>query len=323
MSAQKRGGGAHSKTGTLNPLLAPLLIHRTRGPHVPAFLPRGNFSSVFEILRYLRWGVRIYCCYTPAHEVLFREVFLPSVPSGFDVRSTALSIGGPGDYLSAEFLECIRKKIDLVLGSIEENRGDVILWSDVDIRFFQLVPEDLERAVESSGKKILFQRESPRMDDVNTGFFVCRCVTPVLDFFQAVRTELDHFPAENEQMVVNRLLQNEECKMENAEWGRRKGGAKEIEKGNRGGGNPSITWGYLPQSFYARTHGWPPPLHPAIYHANYTKGADAIGQKLAQFREIESLVQGGIWFWLWSVAMRIPKKIFRLLMAKLSSHRYA
>jgi hypothetical protein len=76
--------------------------------------------------------------------------------------------------------------------------------------------------------------------------------------------------------------------------------------------NSQISWGYLPRSFYARTHGWPPPRHLAIYHANYTKGRDGVGQKLAQFREIDWVVRSGWFAWLLSVLRRIPGRIFPL-----------
>jgi hypothetical protein len=85
--------------------------------------------------------VLLFCCHTPAHEVLYRQVFLPSAPKGFEVCSTALGIGGPGDYLSDEFLRCIRVKLDLVIRSVEENLGDAIVWCDVDIPGGRYVPE--------------------------------------------------------------------------------------------------------------------------------------------------------------------------------------
>jgi hypothetical protein len=142
-------------------------------------------------------------------------VFLPSVPEGFEVRSTVLGIDGPGDYLSDEFLRCIRAKLDLVVRSVEENLGDIIVWCDVNIRFFDLSPSALAAELESSASDVLFQRESPRMDDVNTGFFVCRCTPAALDFFTTVRSELESHPNENEQIVVNRLLFKEKWEMWN------------------------------------------------------------------------------------------------------------
>ena len=194
-----------------------------------------------------------------------------------------LEIQGPGDYLSEEFLLCIRKKIELVIASIAENTGKIIVWSDVDIRFFDLSPDGLVGTLGESD--IAFQRESRRSHDVNTGFFVCRCTERIRQFFERVRSELEHRAGENEQMVVNRLLETMSF--------------------------PWPRWGCLPASYYARTHGWPPPVLLTIYHANYTKGPDAIGQKLAQFREVAVITRGGLHAWLWSVLRRIPGKFFR------------
>jgi len=242
--------------------------------------------------------MRIFCCFTPAHEVLFRTVFLPSVPEGFELRATEIPLAGPGDFLSPEFLVCIRKKIDLVVRSIGENPGKLIVWSDVDIQFFKLVPQDLEVAIEASGKDILFQRESPRMTDVNTGFFVCRCGPTVMEFFSKVHEQLGRHPGDNEQMVVNRLLEGREGAIESGEP-RTQSPEREAK----------ITWGYLPKSFYARTHGWPPPRQLAIYHANYTKGNDGIGQKLSQFQEMEGIHRGGMVAWIWSIVRRLPSRL--------------
>jgi len=243
--------------------------------------------------------VLLYCCYTPAHAGLYREIFLPSVPDGFEVRATEIPIEGPGDYLSREFLDCIRKKIDLVVRSIEENADDVIVWSDVDIRFFRLTDDGLRRELTSSGKEILFQRESPRMPDVNTGFFVCRCSPTLRKFFSTVREQLRNRADENEQMAVNRLLIGR---------GYVKAAGKEPSTRNPAH-ETALDWGYLPATFYARTHGWPPPKNPAIYHANYTKGADGIGQKFSQFKEIDVINRLGPPARLWSILRRIPRKI--------------
>ncbi|MFZ4773881.1 MAG: putative nucleotide-diphospho-sugar transferase [Terrimicrobiaceae bacterium] len=242
----------------------------------------------FPICSYLL-TVLLYCCYTPAHEILYQEVFLPSVPAGFEVRASVIGIEGRGDYLSDEFLQCIRAKLDLVVTSIEENLGQEIVWSDVDIRFFDVTPDGLGVQLLSADCDILFQRESPRMLDVNTGFFVCHCTQPVLDFFRTIRTELDLYPEENEQMVVNRLI------LPLASHSQR---LRHV-----------VQWGYLPAGFYARTHGWPPPRHLALYHANYTKGRDAIRQKRAQFSEIACVRHWGLPAWLWSVIRRIPGRI--------------
>ena len=75
--------------------------------------------------------MKIHACYTPAHEVLWRDYFVPSIPAGCAVQGDVLDIEGQGDFLSREFLQCIRQKISLVLKSLDEEK--VVVWSDVDI----------------------------------------------------------------------------------------------------------------------------------------------------------------------------------------------
>jgi hypothetical protein len=106
--------------------------------------------------------MKICCCYTPAHEVLFRGYFLPSLPAGLVHESHRLEIPGGGDFLSPEFLQCIRRKITLIRESLIANSGSVILWSDVDIVFQKdmsgvilaaVVTRITPRAAMPSGKK--------------------------------------------------------------------------------------------------------------------------------------------------------------------------
>lgn len=210
------------------------------------------------------------------------------------MRPSVLGIEGPGDYLSDEFLRCIRAKLDLVVQSIAENPGKVIVWSDVDIQLVELTPTALNALLAASGSDLLFQRESPRMAEVNTGFIVCRCTPATLGLFERVRDELELHREENEQMVVNRLLLCRKRGLQNKE--------SEVRQ-------PAPIWDYLPSSFYARTHGWPPPRRISIYHANYTKGPDAIGQKMAQFSEVDKIRKGGFPAWCWSVIKRLPGKL--------------
>lgn len=228
--------------------------------------------------------MRVYCCYTRAHEVLFRDWFRPSVPPGFTIFPHVIKeISGPGDFLSPEFLECIRLKIQLILQSLETSRDEPMIWSDVDILFGAITPNDLHSLLANSGKLLLFQQERPGMTNVNTGFFVCQPAPTILEFFKNVAERLRAKPEENEQMAANALLASA----------------------------PHSQIGCLPASFYARTHGWPPPRNFSIYHANFTKGPDAIGQKIRQFREVRLLQKYGVPARIWSCLRRIPGKLIR------------
>ena len=126
------------------------------------------------------------------------------------------------------------------------------------------------------------------MPDVNTGFFVCRCNHAVRNFFDRVGQRLEEDETINEQAAVNQLLTH-------------------LPE------NQLLKWARLPATYYARTHGWPPPRDLSLYHANYTKGSDGVEQKLAQFRELETLLNGGLCERMWSIMRRIPTKLASLV----------
>lgn len=233
--------------------------------------------------------MKFFCCYTQGHEALFLDYFKPSLPEGIELRATLLPVAGAGDFLSAEFLECIARKVDLILESLRQHSGELIVWSDIDIVFLKPVVSELERLLEASGKEILFQREGKKVADVNSGFFVCRCGPRLVSFFEEVRAGLLANPRTNEQYVINDLLR----------------------------GGCALDFGYLPFSYYARTHGWPPPRDLALYHANETPGKDAVRQKIRQFKEVRWIRQHGPLAVAWSCVTKIPKRLKRLAAERL------
>jgi hypothetical protein len=208
--------------------------------------------------------MKVYCCYTPAHKILFDNYFRPSIPPSFELRSTVIDLQGRGDFLSREFLACIRAKLDLVVASIRENPGEVILWSDIDIIYFDVRPEELRELLGTHD--IAFQVEAPAVRELNTGFLVIRCGPATEAFFLKVSAALQVQEGKNEQMVINELLET---------------------------GDPGISWTRLPAKFYARSHGWPPPVEIAIYHANKTIGKGGIERKTRQFEELQFIRKHG------------------------------
>ena len=228
-------------------------------------------------------SMKIYCCFTPAHEILFRQEFLPSIPETFSLYPERIELAGAGDFLSFEFLQCVNQKISLIIESLRTNLGDVIVWADIDIRVFSLSPSKL--ASELGEHDIAFQREGKKGEYVNTGFFVCRANQRVIDFFRRVSAALHDDPHVNEQIVVNRLLDDQS----------------------------ELSWTHLPLRYYARTHGWPPPKDLALYHANATSGPDGIAQKLRQFRDLDFLHRYPVLGLALTSIKFAPKRIKRLL----------
>jgi len=228
--------------------------------------------------------MKLYCCFTDAHEVLFREYLAPTLPSGFELISKRVDVLGSGDYLSQEFLECIMRKMVLVIESIRENAGKIIIWSDIDILLFDISPAKLEELIGSLD--IVFQREGKHIGEVNTGFWLCRCSERVIRFFERVVDGLRKNPDANEQFIINQMLESKDA---------------------------DIDWGHLPPDFYARTHGWPPPTELAIYHANATPGKDGVGQKIRQFRILRRFRKFGLPYFLWTCVKFAPKRLNRVL----------
>lgn len=207
--------------------------------------------------------MKVYCCYTPAHEPLYREHFLPSMPNDVNVFAFPLPIAGTGDFLGKDFLACIGRKIRLIRESIERDRSAIIIWTDVDIIFFRSFVDDVMRIMDSGPYDIAFQKEGYGQweDEVNAGFIAMRCNDAVRNFYEAVEKTLAENPEKNEQPVINELL----------------------------GESEKLSWTMLPTTYGARSHGWPPADDLILYHANVTVGEGGVRRKIKQFSEVRSL----------------------------------
>lgn len=207
--------------------------------------------------------IHLYCCYTEAHKNLFLDYFVPSLTNNVLVHAYRIDLAGPGDFLSQEFIECIRRKIDLIIASIDRHRGDIIIWSDIDIILFgDFEPEVRKFFAEKEELDILLQREGRHTSDVNSGFFAARCNERTRRLFERVKEEMLADPSKNEQPVVNDLIF----------------------------GDVDVNWEYFPFEYAAKSQAWPPIDNIALYHANCTGGPDGINQKKIQFSDLKEYV---------------------------------
>lgn len=214
--------------------------------------------------------MKIYSCFTPSHEVLYREYFFPTLPQDFEPYVAQIDISGSGDFGTADFMQTLEVKIEMVLNSIADNAGSAIVWSDVDIVFTRGSVPQLHDLLKDRSTDIWFQKERQGDDrEINAGLILMRCNEAVERLYRDALALMRSMPGYNDQRAINEIL----------------------SKG------ADISWSYLPYQFAARSHGWPPRQDFVAYHANGTIGDDGVGQKIRQFAEVRKLQRWGPIYW--------------------------
>lgn len=163
------------------------------------------------------------------------------------------------DFEGDRWLDLQKFKYQRVLDTLTPSYdGKLVIWSDVDIKFYEPFVDDIASRME--GVDVLFQREVPLDNIPNCGFMAMRPSQATFNFFKAV-SESDLGPGCNDQDVVVKLLR-----------------AK----------SPPIRWGLLPFTYAAKSHGWEPPmLHTMkLFHANATRGPGSVKRKEAMFETL-------------------------------------
>ncbi len=211
--------------------------------------------------------LKIYTCHTPSHGGIFQDYFAATLPDTLALHSTMIAARDSSDFGTAGFIQAITDKVDLIIASVKENSGSIIIWSDVDIVFLSDPADEIRKIVAMNPETDLwFQRETREPEkDVNAGFVVMRCTDKVISFYRSVLDLMNVNPNWNDQEAINYLLR----------------------------GKCGVKWSYLPAAFYARSHGWPPKSRLIMYHANCTFGNDAVGQKIRQFAQLRLLTKYG------------------------------
>ncbi|HXW86542.1 MAG TPA: putative nucleotide-diphospho-sugar transferase [Candidatus Bathyarchaeia archaeon] len=225
--------------------------------------------------------IKLYAIYTPSHEILVNTYFLPSLKkyNNFDITLVLQPQECPSAVFKSQgWTKTTRKKVDLIIQAIDENWGDMFVFSDVDIQFFapieQLIPTLME------GYDLRIQRNAPG-DKPCTGFFICRANKKTRALWCDVRQYMEECTQVSDQLSFIRCLLG--C---NPYHGTR---------------NPyTIRWDYLPDMFFSagtlEAKQWKPgqklrtPHKIVLHHANWTTGID---NKIAQLTYVEKLVRYG------------------------------
>jgi len=219
--------------------------------------------------------MKLYALYTPSHAVLKDDFFLPSIQDDFDIiLEFAEQACKSAQFMSKGWTDTTLRKVELIIRAIEENWGEIFIFSDVDIQFFGPIQDTIAMLMED--KDIIMQRNNPE-GVLCTGFFACRANEKTLRLWKDVKKVMEKTKTNSDQISFNQCIKKKSKK------------------------NPyNIAWAYLPDNFFGAGtliaytgYLWKPGMSLPIpddilmHHANWTKG---VKNKIAQLRYVRDEV---------------------------------
>jgi hypothetical protein len=235
------------------------------------------FFYSFVISVYGRDRIKLYALYTPSHERMMRDYFLPSIQDDFDIILVSYDQEcSHGSYMEKGWNKTMLHKVELVIRAIKENWGNFFIHSDVDIQFFRPILPAIVQAIE--GKDIVCQQERPT-GGLCAGFFVCRGNENTLQLWNDIYIYLvsSKDNQKNDQTLLNEFLLSKY--------------ALTYQKNRY-----DVVWDYLPKTFMGggiTGSSWISGKQPVIskdiimYHANYCIG---VANKITQLNYIKKVV---------------------------------
>lgn len=246
--------------------------------------------------------MRLYAFYTPSHQILKDEWFVPTLQDNYELKVERYDQECvSGKYRQGGWAKTMLRKIESVVKAVRENWDEIFIYSDVDIQFFRPTKNLISRFLK--GKDMVFQTDSPE-GALCAGFFACRANPRTLKFWQGIRDRLsnDEDPKRGDQDLVNHLLLGRAGGL-GQRIGSRVFGL--LAKGSRCFtpcrayfGNPyRVKWTYLPVEFFGggtlTGRQWEPgaslkvPKNIVLHHANWTVGLE---NKIAQLELVRGIV---------------------------------
>lgn len=215
---------------------------------------------------------KIIGVYTKSHELLYRNYFLPSVPSGFAVKMKAVNEDTNGDTKTSVYTTVLRRKVDYLIKYMERHRDEVFLCSDVDVMFFKPFAHLVGGLL--GDNDLVFQRENRMggetelLGGLNPGFMILKATQASINLFKEVDYMLLKGIAKKTFTTDQAIL----CQMDKK---------KEIK----------AKFGKLPFSFYASTHGKKLPSEVILYHVVGTAPKEAVSSIQRKILRIEDFLR--------------------------------
>jgi MoaA/NifB/PqqE/SkfB family radical SAM enzyme len=204
-----------------------------------------------------------------SHDTLKDTWFLPTLQDDYDVRTFPCDVQGPGTYLQDDWTRAVVFKSATIVNAIEQNWGDVFVYSDVDVTFF--APTKTTILERLGDKDIVCQLDDPS-GTLCTGFFGIRANKATLGLWRSVHHAVAR--ERRDQFAFNRFVRE----------------------------SRDLRVGYLPRTFFGPgtfagrlVHAHERVYVPAaavMFHANYTIGVD---NKLRLLSQVSRVAHGQRW----------------------------
>jgi len=255
--------------------------------------------------------MKLYSFCTPSHVILKEKWFVPSLKDDYELVLRSFSqVGGiEQQYGTFEFNKTMLLKVELIIKAIEENWGNIFLYSDVDVQFFKPTKDIILKAIK--GKDMVVHLDACA-GILCPGFFAAMGNEKNLKLWQCIKTQLIKQYNRHDQDILNELLLDNASRFSvkvekifnlskdfidgfRANFNQKKYG---IYLGKVFRSNPfGIKWGYLPIEFFSPGiflgKTWEPgmdfevPKNIVLHHVNWTIG---INNKLAQMEYVKNIV---------------------------------
>jgi len=152
--------------------------------------------------------MKLYCFFTPSHKKFYSDWFKPSASKEYEIipKEYGNQISKTAKYAEDGWRETQYNKVLHWKKAVEDNMGDLILCSDVDIQFLDKSKDFLANIIKEND--IGFQ-QNQKGGPICSGFFVCRCSLKTHNFFDIVSKRLKqimHKPGGGEQYEMQKLI---------------------------------------------------------------------------------------------------------------------
>jgi hypothetical protein len=215
-------------------------------------------------------STKMFVMYTPSHESLFLEWFLPSFKTyNSDIELIVQKIDQTCEsamFKKKGWKATTLQKVQMIIEAIHRTWNYYFIYSDVDVQFFGPIKKELELLLQEYD--LVIQKDHPK-GTVCSGFFACRSNEKTLALWQDVYKAMETIEKYSDQGALNYCL---------------------IKKKNP----YDIAWTFLPKTYFGGAtltgHSWNPgqhlliPVNPKMHHANWTVG---IEHKIEQLKYVK------------------------------------